>query len=496
VSERARADAVVIGSGAGGGPAAAALAESGLDVLVLEAGPRLEARDFSDDEGEMRMRLGRAVTTDDAGQSLYAGSCVGGSTVINDCLCWRTPQEVLEHWRRQHDLTALSDDAFAPFVEQVWRDVQAEPTGRSHINRNAHRLEVGARRLGWDAGPMWRNVRGCARLGRCNFGCPIDAKQSSLVSWLPRAERAGARVWANARADRIRIREGRVAGVEVTILDPTTRAPIASHQVEAPRVCVAAGVLESGALLQRSGIAPRTAGQGIQFHSSAYVTGRFEEPVHGYYGPTMAYAITEFSDVNGHDGPGYMLENTAVQPIQTASVLPDAGVPHERAMAALPFLAHTVIVLRDRTRGHIDLDGDGGARVHYALEEGDLERLRDGIANAARAYLAADAREVYLPLHGFGPVRREDDLAALADFPLDRSRFSLLYAVHLFGGAAMGGSADTSVCAVDGSCWDARGLYVVDAAALPGNTGVNPQITIMANALRIAGEVAAGGAAG
>ena len=81
----------------------------------------------------------------------------------------------------------------------------------------------------------------------------------------------------------------------------------------------------------------RTAGHGIQFHSSVYVTGRFDEPVHGYYGPTMAYAITEFSDVNGHDGPGYMLENTAVQPIQTASVLPDAGRPTSAPWPPFPF---------------------------------------------------------------------------------------------------------------------------------------------------------------
>ncbi|MBW2373962.1 MAG: GMC family oxidoreductase N-terminal domain-containing protein, partial [Deltaproteobacteria bacterium] len=211
MSQRLRAEAVVIGSGAGGGPAAAVLAESGLDVLVLEAGPRLGARDFSADESEMRMRLGRALTTADAGQSLYAGRCVGGSTVINDCLCWRTPPEVLDSWRREYGLADLDDASFASFIERVWRDVHAEPTDRSHINRNAHRLEVGARRLGWAAGPMWRNVRGCARLGRCNFGCPIDAKQSSLVTWVPRAERAGARVMANARVDRIRVEGGAVA---------------------------------------------------------------------------------------------------------------------------------------------------------------------------------------------------------------------------------------------------------------------------------------------
>lgn len=494
-AERLRADAVVIGSGAGGAPAAAVLAEAGREVLVLEAGPRFEAADFSADEWDMRTRLGRLGISSDALQSFYAGACVGGSTVVNDALCWRPPPQVLETWRVEHGLAALSESVFAPFVERAWRDIHAEPTPRSLINRNAHRLEVGAQRMGWDGEVMPRNVRGCAGLGRCTLGCPIDAKQSMLVSYVPRAERAGARVLANARVERIRVEAGAVRGVEATRLDPATGAPIAGLQVDAPLVCVAAGVLESGALLQRSGIPGRgaTAGTGVQAHSSLYVTARFEEPIHGYFGPTMAFAVTEFSDVNGHEGPGYMLENSAVHPMQTAGVLPDFGAVHEESMAALPFLAHAVVVLRDRTRGSVRPREDGGSSVEYALDASDLERLRHALGSAARAYLAAGAREVWLPLNGYGPVRNEADLGPLSAWPFDRSRLTLLYAVHLFGGAAMGATPQRSFCSVDGACWDVRGLYVSDASSLPSNTGVNPQVTIMANALRIAEGAAAEG---
>ncbi len=85
-AERFRADAVVIGSGAGGAPAAVVLAEAGLDVVVLEAGPRFAAADFSADEWDMRTRLGRVGLSRDALQNYYAGACVGGSTVENDAL--------------------------------------------------------------------------------------------------------------------------------------------------------------------------------------------------------------------------------------------------------------------------------------------------------------------------------------------------------------------------------------------------------------------------
>ena len=485
-AERLAADAVVIGTGAGGGPAAAVLAEAGLEVVLLEAGPRVAASGFVPDEALSRTRLGRIASSVDGLQSFYAGACVGGSTVVNDALCWRPPAEVLEAWRREHALGAAAD-ALPAYAERVWRDVHAEPTDRAHRNRNAEALRRGARRLGWASEAMPRNVRGCANLGRCNFGCPIDAKQSSLVAWVPRAERAGARVLADVRALRIRVEAGRVRGVDAMRLDPETREPTAPLRVDAPLVCVAAGVLESGPLLRRSGIADARAGRGFQAHSSAYLTARFPEPIHAYFGPTMGHAVSEFSDVNGHAGPGYMLENTAVHPMQTAAVLPGFGASHARAMAALPHLAHAVVVLRDRTRG-VAAPGEDPAspRIDYALEDADLARMRHAFASAARLYLASGAEEVWLPLEGYGPVRSERDLERLPGVALDRTRLSLLYAVHLFGGANMHGRRAEGVCDPEGACWDVDGLFVADASSLPGNTGVNPQITIMAHALRVA----------
>jgi choline dehydrogenase-like flavoprotein len=488
-ARRIRADAVVIGSGAGGGPAAAVLAEAGFEVVVLEAGPRYAAADFGARESQMRARLGRFASSSDGLQNFYAGACVGGSTVVNDALCWRPPAEVLAAWRDGHGLAELDEAAFAPYVERALRDVHAEPTDRAHTNRNAWLLGLGARRLGWANQAMDRNVRGCANLGRCNFGCPIDAKQSTLVAYVPRAERAGARVLPNLRAERIELDAGAVTGVEALRIDPATKAPAGRLRVDAPLVVVAAGALETGPLLRRSGI--DGAGEGFQAHSSAYVTARFAEPVHGYFGPTMAWAISHWSDVGGHDGPGYMLENTAVHAMQTAAVLPGFGPGHERAMRALPHLAHAVVVLRDRARGRVRSGSDGSPRIDYALTGPDLERMRHAFASAARAWLAAGALEVWLPIEGYGPVTRDADLERLAQLPLDRSRLTLLYAVHLFGGAAMSARRAGGVCDPEGACWNARGLYVADAAALPSNTGVNPQVTIMANALRVAERAAA-----
>jgi choline dehydrogenase-like flavoprotein len=158
-------------------------------------------------------------------------------------------------------------------------------------------------------------------------------------------------------------------------------------------------------------------------------------------------------------------------------------------MADLPRLARALVVMRDRTRGRIEVDGT----VRYAPTREDLEILRHGMLAAARCYLAAGAEEAWLPVHGTPAVRSERDVDALADMTFTSRGLAHHYAVHLFGGAMMGASPEAGVCDEMGACFGVRGLYVSDASSFPTNTGVNPQITVVANALRIAEGIAAHG---
>jgi choline dehydrogenase-like flavoprotein len=201
----------------------------------------------------------------------------------------------------------------------------------------------------------------------------------------------------------------------------------------------------------------------------------------------MAWAVDELSDVHGRRGPGVMIESVTVQPILAASALPGFGAAHGDVMTALPYLARALVVIHGRTRGTMAADG---AITHALLPE-DIERIRIGMLGAARCYLAAGATEVILPVHGSAPIRREADLAAIERMALRPSDFANLYAVHLFGGAAMGGSPATGVCDAHGAVFGVRGLHVVDASSLPSATAVNPQITIVANALRMADAIVA-----
>lgn len=182
-----------------------------------------------------------------------------------------------------------------------------------------------------------------------------------------------------------------------------------------------------------------------------------------------------------------MLENVTAAPMTTAASLPGFGTALERAMAALAHLARTVVVLRDETRGSLTLDRPSARGVvSYMPAVNDLERMGLAIRQLARLYLAAGAEEVWLPIEGLASIRREADLVVLDGRTFSPRDFTLLYAVHLFGGATLSATPKAGACDESGQVWGVTGLYVSDASCLPSNTGVNPQITIMANALRIA----------
>src|SRR5262249_28312201 len=294
------------------------------------------------------------------------------------------------------------------------------------------RLALGAQRLGWTASATPRSVRHCVNLGLCNFGCPSGAKQSTLVTYVPRAERAGAGVPARPPAGRGPVGARALTGVAAVQLDPTTGEPGEQVTIDAPLVCMAAGVMATPALLLRSGV-PGVTGNGVAVHTSTHVVARFAEPVNGYYGPTMGFAVTEFATLLGPTGPGIMIENTATHPLATAAVIPGIGAEHAARMAQLPYLAKAVVLERDTSRGRATADGT----ISFVHGADDIARLRLGRGGAAGPSRAAGGGGVWPPLPRFPPVQRPQDLVALERLPLDASSFTVLYAVHLFGGATM-----------------------------------------------------------
>ncbi|HEX7477587.1 MAG TPA: GMC family oxidoreductase N-terminal domain-containing protein [Polyangiales bacterium] len=154
--------------------------------------------------------------------SILQGRAVGGTTVVNWTTCFRTPENVIQHWHEHHGVTGLTHAALVPHWERVEQRLRIQQMQLAQLNANNRVLWNGAEALGWSKRLLARNVTHCAHTGYCGLGCPIDAKQSMLVTLVPDAVRAGADVYANAWVQKVTTQGRKAHEVVALMRDPKT----------------------------------------------------------------------------------------------------------------------------------------------------------------------------------------------------------------------------------------------------------------------------------
>lgn len=487
-------DVCVVGSGAGGGTAAAVLAAAGLDVVVLEAGDHYEDSDFDGGELDGWRRLyaqGGSAATHDQSVGLLAGSCLGGSTVVNYTTSFRTPDDVRAEWAA-HGVPAFTSDEYTRSLETVW--------GRLGVNLDHNRVSAreevfrrGLDALGWHCDAMPRNVIGCDQdgpeCGWCGFGCRRGAKQSTLKTWLPDAQAAGARILVRTRARRVLLAGGGAQGVEAQTADGH-RVTVRSRAVVA-----ACGAIQTPGLLRRSGLTNREIGRNLRLHPATGVFGFFDEAVRPWEGTMQAIYSDQHRDLDG-SGYGVKYETAAFHPSLFAAFAPWRSAAQYAELAGGIGRAGLVgVLLRERGGGEVKVGRDGEPVARYRLSDEDTRHVRTGLDGAAQILEAAGARRIvsaHSRLVSYEPARgsREAFLAG-ADACGYAAGRCVFFSFHLMGSARMGGSRDRSACGPEGETWDARNLVVCDGSTFPTASGVNPMISIEAIAHMNASALAA-----
>jgi choline dehydrogenase-like flavoprotein len=472
-------DVAIVGSGAGGAAAALVLAEAGLDVLVVEAGPHLNRDSYPDDPLEAIPALYRAggltIAEGRPAIPVPVGRAVGGTTVINSGTCFRAPPDVMERWRREfgvHWATDLEDE-----FETAERLLKVAPVSERRMGRNGQLCMEGARALGASGGPIARNAGRCVQCSSCPIGCPLDAKQAMHVSYLPRAVAAGARIRAGVEVDRVMIEGVRATGLDCRVAGPDGQP----WRVNARRaVLVAGGALGTPELLIRTGLGDRGGqlGRNLRIHPACWVGARYAEEVRGWDGIMQSYYVDEWHD------RGLILEATFTPLAFGAQWLPGIGSEHQGRLRDYGNVASIGVHLSDRSSGRVGLAGDGSLRLTYRLTTEDARTLQYGIARAAEIHFAAGATEVYPQIAGIPAIGR-GDLAGLESARVRRHRLRL-EAFHPMGTARMGNERSAATVATDGAIRGVQRLYVCDASLFPTSLGVNPMMTVIACSTRIA----------
>jgi choline dehydrogenase-like flavoprotein len=494
------ADAVVVGSGAGGGVIAAKLAERGLNVVVLEAGGYFNEADFNQVEVWAHQNLywrGGPTPTGDMNVTLQAGSCLGGGTTINWTNALRTKDWVREQWATEHGLEDLATDAFDRHLDEVWQRLRVN-ADCSELNGPQEAMRRGAEALGWNFATVTRNwdpsKHDPAMAGYMGFGDQSGAKQSTLKTYLQDAADRGATIVPQCWAQRVIVEGGRAAGVEAVWsdrLDPS-RPPV-KVTVRAPQVVVAAGALESPALLLRSEIGGAATGDYLRLHPCTATIGDYGEDTKAWWGAPHAGLVNEFANVQ--DGYGFLVEGVQYTPALGASAVPfTTAAEHKQTMAEFKNAATFIGLVRDHGHGRVTIDENGMAVPWYSLTDPvDVANTHRGLEAQVRLHHAAGARRIYGLAQGQPTWRVGDDLEAfiarLKRVPLRAGGFKV-FAAHQMGTCRMGRDPQTSVADPRGQLHDVEGVWIGDASAFPTPSGTNPMITIMALASRTADNIA------
>jgi hypothetical protein len=472
---RIRVDACVIGTGAGGAPVAKELAEGGMRVAMLEEGERFTTDDFTARPREMTARLycdaGQTATAGNVPIVMPLGSGIGGTTLVNSGTCFRTPPAVLEMWRERFGLDELSAAELDPFFRRVERELNVVQVPPELAGRNADVVKRGADALGWSGDYVWRNVRGCVGSGVCNFGCPTSAKQHTGITYVPKAWDAGAVTYTGTRARRIAMRGGRARGV-----DATTWGGGRLH-VDCDTVIVACGAIHTPLFLRRNGLGLDSGElcNNLAIHPATAVRALFEERIDMARGVPQSYFVDEFAD------EGIMLEGAAGPPDYAAMSLPFAGERHRDLMLRYQHMSQFGLMVSDVSRGSVR-ERAGRVEIRYDLCPEDVATFKRGVELLCELYAAAGAEELFPPIEGLGSIQpgewnparevRAEDLTLMAFHPLGTARADARPAHGVVDG--------------DLKLHGAAGVYVADGSVVPSSIGVNPQITIMALATRLA----------
>lgn len=488
-----RCDVAIVGSGAGGGTVAAMLAPlvaSGKRVIVFEQGPRFLDRDFTGRELEMAAALyadeGGFLTADGA-MTLAFAQGYGGSTLVYTGTSLIAPERVIQGW----NLPGLDHGDIARRSRKYMADngVHLLPPGL--LNDNNRLFQIGAARAGFHAEQFPLNLRGCRGSSLCNLGCPNQAKQGTHRVQLPSAERQGVEIITRARVLRV---EPQRLQVVVSPRPPGGKggepewAP-GEYQVEASTIILAGGALGTTPLLLRSGLAglPPTLGQGFTCHPAHILVGEHPQPITNDVGHPKSFFVDRAAE------EGYVLETCMYFPFITAKNLTGFGAPHSALMGAFPRLQMILVLACDRaTPGNrITVNSAGDPVVHYRFTDAVIESMVRATRASARIFFGAGALRVHAP--SANPPLLESVDATVIDQRIHARHFRTgtvsISAAHLMGGCAMGRSEADSVTDTWGRIHGRSWLRVADASLFPDALEINPYLSIMALADRVADGV-------
>ncbi|KAL6001775.1 hypothetical protein ACLOJK_041753 [Asimina triloba] len=492
-------DALVIGSGSGGGVVAGVIAKSGYKVLVLEKGNYYARRHLSLLEGPTMDQMyegGGLLATDDLGVVVLAGSAVGGGSAINWSASIPTPAHVKAEWCNRLELEMFESKAYTQALDAVCERMGVQD-GIEEEGLNNAILRRGCQQLGYPIRNIPRNSPPDHYCGWCCFGCKDGRKKGTQETWLvDLADSGKGAIIPGCKALKVLYEYERKKKKKVArgaIFEIGSGPGKGVYAVESKVTVVACGALGTPGLLKRSGLKNRNIGKHLHLHPTVMAWGYFpdEEHVDGkkskrsYEGGIMTAMSTVVGNMDT-TGYGAVIQTPALHPGMFSALMPwISGRDMKERMSRFSRTAHIFALARDEGEGRVM--SSSSSTLRYRLSAADEEKLKKGLEKALRILASAGAEEIGTQHCGGRRVNvKRASVDEVERFVVEESRRALrdlstpICSAHQMGSCRMGVDPKESAVNPRGESWEVEGLFVADASVFPTALGVNPMVTVQA----------------